>query len=88
MTKKEQKEQLEYIKSILNENIELDGEKEMRTLGFIFNILTSNSVMNRYVTTRFGNIEDNDTIGIAECINYIGKKLTDATRKEGENNGY
>ena len=75
MTKKEKQEHIEYIKSIIKQDIKFDERKEELVLGFIFNILTSNRVMNRYECSRYGNIMENDTIGIAECINYIALKL-------------
>ncbi len=72
---REKQEKIEYIKSIINKDIEFNERKEELVLRFIFNILTSNTVMNRYEFSRYGNIIENDTIGIAECINYIGSKL-------------
>ncbi|MFR7544556.1 MAG: hypothetical protein ACLUWN_01210 [Clostridia bacterium] len=77
MTKKEKEKQekIKYIKEIINKDINFDNRKEELVLGFIFNILTSNVVMNKYSCTRYGNIIDNNTIGITECINYIGRKL-------------
>lgn len=77
MTKKEKErqEKIEYIKSIVNKEIKFDKRKEELVLGFIFNILTSNTVMNRYEWSKYGNIIENDTIGIIECINYVGMKL-------------
>ena len=75
MTKKEKQEKIEYIKDIVNRDIEFDSRKEELVLGFIFNILTSNIVMNRYECSMFGNLEKNETIGFVECINYIGMKL-------------
>ena len=75
MTKKEKQEYNEYIKSIINKDIKFDKRKEELVLSFIFNILTNKTVMNKYEFSRFGNIIENDTIGITECINYIYKKL-------------
>lgn len=75
MTKKEKQAHIEYIKSIIKKDIKFNERKEELVLGFIFNILTSNRVMNRYERSRYGNIMENDTIGIVECINYIGQKL-------------
>lgn len=77
MTKKEKErqEKLDYLNKVVNEDIEYDNEKERLVLGFIFNIITSNTVMNRYCFTRYGNIMENKDISINECINYIGKKL-------------
>ena len=82
MTKKERErqEKIKYLNEIVDKDIEYDARKEHLVLSFIFNILASNIVMNRYEFTRFGNIEENDTIGLTECINYIGKKL----REEGK----
>lgn len=75
MTKKEKQEYIEFIKTIINKDIKFDKRKEELVLGFIFNILTNKTVMNKYEFSRFGNIMENDTIGITECINYIYKKL-------------
>ena len=77
MTKKEKErqEKLDYLNKVVNEDIEYDNEKERLVLGFIFNIITSNTVMNRYCSTRYGNLMKNIDISINECINYIGKKL-------------
>lgn len=76
MTKKERErqEKIEWLNNVVNENIEFDNEKERLVLGFIFNILTSNTVLNRYEFTRYGNLTENEDISIKECINYIGQK--------------
>lgn len=77
MTKKEREKQekIEYIKSIVNEEIKFDKRKEELVLGFIFNILTSNTVMNRYECSKYGNINKDETIRLTDCINYVGMKL-------------
>ena len=77
MTKKEKErqEKLEYLNKVVNEDIEYDNEKERLVLDFIFNILTSNTVMNRYGSTRYGNIIEDKDISLKECINYMGKKI-------------
>ncbi len=77
MTKKEKEKQekIKYLQEIVDKDIEYDTRKEHLVLSFIFNILASNTVMNRYEFSRYGSIEENDTIGLVECINYIGKKL-------------
>lgn len=84
MTKKEKekKEKEEFIKAILEKEIVFDSKKEEMTLSFIFSILTSNSVTNRYIFTRYGNILEDQTVGLTECINYIGKKLMDPAIEE------
>lgn len=81
MTKKEKQEKIEWLNKIVNENIEFDNEKERLVLDFIFNILTSNTVLNRYEFTRYGNIMENKDIGITECINYICKKWRSNTNE-------
>ena len=75
MTKKEKQEHIEYIKSIVNKDIKFDKRKEELVLGFIFNILTNNTVMKRYEYSMYGNMEKDETVRLADCINYIGLKL-------------
>lgn len=75
MTKKEKQEHIEYIKSIVNKDIEFDKRKEELVLGFIFNILTNNTVMNKWSWSMYGSIERGETIRLTDCINYIGSKL-------------
>lgn len=85
MNKKERQEKIDYLNKIVNEDIEYNNEKEKLVLGFIFNILTSNTVMNRYTSSRYGNIMENKTVTIKECINYTYKKLI-GIDKRGEIN--
>ena len=75
VTKKEKQEHIEYIKLIVNKDIKFDKRKEELALGFIFNILTNNTVMNKYEYSRYGNIEKDETIRLVDCINYVGLKL-------------
>ena len=75
MTKKEKQEHIEYIKSIVNKEIKFDKRNEELVLGFIFNILTNNTVMNRYEHSRYGNIEKDEKITLVDCINYVVMKL-------------
>lgn len=86
MTKKEEENQrkIEYLNSIVSEDIEYDNEKEGLVLGFIFNIITSDRVMNRYISTRYGNIMEGKGITIKEPINYIAKKLMELDNKKVE----
>lgn len=72
---KERQEKIDYLNKIANEDIEYSNEKEKLVLGFIFNILTSNVVMNRYFSVKYGNIMEDKTVTIKECINYTYKKL-------------
>lgn len=69
------KERTEYIISIINEDIEFDKEKEELVLGFILNILTNNTVMNRYEWSSYGNLKTDKKVKLTDCINYIGLKL-------------
>lgn len=75
MTKKEKQEHIEYIKSIIKQDIKFDERKEELVLSFIFNILTNKTVMNKYSFSQYGNIEKNETIRLTDCINYIALKL-------------
>lgn len=75
MTKKERQEHIKLITDIVNEDIKFDKRKEELVLGFIFNILTNKTIMNRYEFSMYGNIDENETIRIADCINYIYKKI-------------
>ena len=84
MTKKEKREHIEYIKSIVNKDIEFDKRKEELVLVFIFNVITNNTVMNKWCWIMYGNIETNETVRLADCINYIGCKLK--LKKENNDN--
>ena len=75
MTKKEKQEHIDFIQSIVDKDIKFDKRKEELVLGFIFSILTNNTVLNRYIYTQYGNIEKNEVVRITDCINYIYKKL-------------
>ena len=72
---REKQEKIEYIKSIINEDINFNKRKEELVLGFIFNILTSNRVMNRYECSMYGNIDKDETVRLGDCINYVALKL-------------
>lgn len=75
MTKKEKQEHIDFIQSIVDKDIKFDKRKEELVLGFIFSILTNNTILNRYIYTQYGNIEKNEVVRITDCINYIYKKL-------------
>lgn len=75
MTKKEKQEYIEFIQSIVDKDIKFDKRKEELVLEFIFNILTNNSIINKYIYSQYGNIEKNEVVRITDCINYIYKKL-------------
>ena len=75
MTKKEKQEHIDFIQSIVDKDIKFDKRKEELVLGFIFNILTNKTVMNRYEFSMYGNIGKNETIRLTDCINYIYKKI-------------
>ena len=85
MTKKEKQEHIEYIKSIINQDIKFDKRKEALVLGFIFNILTNNTVMNKYSWSMYGNISTGETVKLTDCINYIGLKLNLKDKEDNSN---
>ncbi len=82
MTKKEKQEHIEFIQSIVDKDIKFDKRKEELVLGFIFSILTNNTVLNRYIYTQYGNIEKNEVVRITDCINYIYKKIEENNEEE------
>lgn len=51
---KEQKEKIEFLNSIINEKKEFTKEQKGLIEHFIFNILCSNIVLNRYEMSEFG----------------------------------
>lgn len=72
---KEQKEKIEFLNSIINEKKEFTKEQKGLIKHFIFNILCSNIVLNRYEMSQFGDITKNKTVTIYDCINYLGNKI-------------
>ena len=84
MTKKEKErqEKIKYLQEIVDKDIEYDTRKEHLVLSYIFNILTSNTVMKRYECSIYGSIEKDETIRLADCINYIGMKLDLKEKKQ------
>ena len=79
MTKKQKEEQekIQWLNELINEKREFTKEQERYIKNFIFNILCSNTVLNRYENAKYGNtIKDYDNcITIYDCINYWGNKL-------------
>ncbi len=79
MTKKEKekKKKIEWLNNLINQKREFTDGQEILIKHFIFNILCSNAVLNRYEQTRFGNVVENydECITIYDCINYLGNKL-------------
>ena len=82
MTKKEKQEHIDFIQSIVDKDIKFDKRKEELVLGFIFNILTNNSIINKYIYSQYGNIEKNEVVRITDCINYIYKKIEENNEEE------
>lgn len=82
MTKKEKQEHIDFIQSIVDKDIKFDKRKEELVLGFIFSILTNNTVLNRYIYTQYGNIEKSEVVRITDCINYIYKKIEENNEEE------
>lgn len=81
MTKKEKQEHIDFIQSIVDKDIKFDKRKEELVLGFIFSILTNNTVLNRYIYTQYANIEKNEVVRITDCINYIYKKIEENNKE-------
>lgn len=77
MTKKqkEKQEKIEFLNRILNRKTKYSDKQIEMIEGFIFNIITSNTVMNRYESTSYGNIVENETIKLYDCIEYLGNKI-------------
>ena len=67
-------EEVRLTKSEIYINNMIKREEEL-VLGFIFNILTNNTVMNKWSWSMYGSIERGETIRLTDCINYIGSKL-------------
>ena len=82
MTKKEKQEHIDFIQSIVDKDIKFDKRKEELVLEFIFNILTNNSIINKYIYSQYGNIEKNEVVRITDCINYIYKKIEENNEEE------
>ena len=82
MTKKEKQEHIDFIQSIVDKDIKFDKRKEELVLGFIFSILTNNTILNRYIYTQYGNIEKSEVVRITDCINYIYKKIEENNEEE------
>lgn len=72
---KEEQEKIEFLNSIINEKKEFTKEQKGLIEHFIFNILCSNAVLNRYEMSQFGDITKGKTVTIYDCINYFGNKL-------------
>lgn len=75
MTKKEKKEKIEFLNSIVNEKKDFTKKQEELINSFIFNILCSNTVFNKYEMSRFEDIINDETVTIYDCINYLANKV-------------
>lgn len=72
---KEQQEKIEFLNKLINEKRTFSEEQKGLINNFIFNILTSNTVINRYGQSKYGNITNNQDVTLYDCINYFGNKL-------------
>lgn len=72
---KEQQEKIEFLNNLINEKRIFSEEQKKLINNFIFNILISNTVINRYGQSRYGKLENNQDVTLYDCINYFGNKL-------------
>ena len=75
MNKKQQQEKIEFLNKLVNEKRNFSEEQKRLINNFIFNILISNTVINRYGQSHYGSIENNQDVTLYDCINYFGNKL-------------
>lgn len=59
-----------------------EKEKEIYCIKFIYRILSDKRVFNRFSCTYFGNIEENKTVRLNDCIDYIVDKYKELDVKE------
>lgn len=72
---KEEQEKIEFLNNLINEKRDFSEEQKRLINNFIFNILISNTVINRYGQSHYGSIENNQDVTLYDCINYFGNKL-------------
>lgn len=72
---KEKQEKIEFLNNLINEKRNFSEEQKELINNFIFNILISNTVINRYGQSKYGNITNNQDVTLYDCINYWGNKL-------------
>lgn len=83
MTKKQKEEQerLEFLNEIANRHTKFTEEQKEMIQHFIFNIIVSKTVMNKYETSTYGDTlamlrgEKNKTINIYDCIEYMSNLI-------------
>lgn len=59
-----------------------EEEKEKDILKFMYMVLTDKRNQSRYCTTILGNIEENKTVRLADCTNYLEEKYKEISEKE------
>lgn len=59
-----------------------EKEKEKYILKFIYVILTDKRNQNRYLTTMFGNIEENKIVRLGDCISYLENRYQELSKGE------
>lgn len=75
MNKKQQQEKIEILNKLVNEKRNFSEEQKRLINNFIFNILISNTVLNRYAQSHYGSIESGKDVTLYDCINFFGNKL-------------
>lgn len=65
-----------------------EEEKEKTILLFIYRILNDQKVLNRFGSTRYGNIFENRIVTLGDCIKYLENKFDELGMLEkGEEDG-
>ena len=59
-----------------------EKEKEIYILKFMYMVLTDKRNQNRYCSTIVGRMEENKTIRLADCTNYLEEKYKEISEKE------
>lgn len=59
-----------------------EKEKEKYILKFMYRILTDSRNQNRYCTTMFGNLDEDKTVRLGDCIRYLENKYQELFGEE------
>ena len=59
-----------------------EKEKEKYILKFIYRILTDSRNQNRYCSTRYGNLVEDKTVSLGDCISYLENKYLEIESEE------
>jgi len=81
MAKKKREEQLQFINDLIKDKKEYTEKQKHLMEYFLFNIICSNSVLNRYEFSTFRDLSTEESVDIYDCINWLGNKI----KEKGEN---